>query len=563
MRRTTDVDRDGTLDNQIVAHEWAHFISNRLIGDASGLNTQIAGGLGEGWADFHALLMTVKSTDSLFPANRQFQGVYPVSTYATSDYYFGFRRVPYSIDFNIDPLTFKHISNGVPLPDGVPILFGRDGSTNAEVHNTGEVWATMLWECWVSLLQGTLGNNPRLTFDEARDRMKDYLVAAYKMTPNSPTLLEARDALLAAAFANDKLDFALFWNAFARRGAGINAVAPDRYSVTNSPGLVESFEVGGALDVISTSLDDSFVSCDRDGTLDNAEVGKLTIVIRNSGTTALASTIATVTTTNPNVTFPNGNQIRLAPTQPFGTATAVFYVALNGAAGVQVMDFRVAVTDPRLTPNVPVVRTIATRGNFDTETGSTTDNVEAPVSAWMPVLRMGTGPFERVQETTSPLNHVWHGPTIGQISDRTLVSPELQVGTGEFSFSFDHRYSFEFAGSDYFDGGVIELSSDGGVTWNDIGAGYTQTIIRGGGNPLEGRRAYAGRSPEYPAKVNQTISLGTTYANKTVRIRFRIGEDVFVGAPGWDLDNFVFNGLTNAPFTRIVPNTPACVAPSR
>ena len=26
------VQRDGTLDDQIVAHEWGHYISNRLVG---------------------------------------------------------------------------------------------------------------------------------------------------------------------------------------------------------------------------------------------------------------------------------------------------------------------------------------------------------------------------------------------------------------------------------------------------------------------------------------------------------------------------------------------------
>jgi len=45
-----------------------------------------------------------------------------------------------------DPLTYKHISNGVAIT-GAPISFGAAGANNAEVHNTGEVWTSMLWEC--------------------------------------------------------------------------------------------------------------------------------------------------------------------------------------------------------------------------------------------------------------------------------------------------------------------------------------------------------------------------------------------------------------------------------
>src|SRR6185369_10959252 len=49
------MNRDGSIDNQIVAHEWGHYISNRLIGDGSGLGNQQGAGMGEGWGDFHSM----------------------------------------------------------------------------------------------------------------------------------------------------------------------------------------------------------------------------------------------------------------------------------------------------------------------------------------------------------------------------------------------------------------------------------------------------------------------------------------------------------------------------
>src|SRR5690606_32283925 len=47
--------RDGDLDAEISMHEMTHGTSNRLVGNAAGLNWDPARGLGEGWSDFVAL----------------------------------------------------------------------------------------------------------------------------------------------------------------------------------------------------------------------------------------------------------------------------------------------------------------------------------------------------------------------------------------------------------------------------------------------------------------------------------------------------------------------------
>ena len=60
--------------------------------------------------------------------------------------------------------------------------------------------------------------------------MREYLVAAFKLLPGSPTFLEGRDALLAAALAGDPVDAQRFWAAFATRGFGVGASGPtDRF----------------------------------------------------------------------------------------------------------------------------------------------------------------------------------------------------------------------------------------------------------------------------------------------------------------------------------------------
>src|SRR5690606_11832515 len=62
--RKTPIDLDGALDSGIVAHEYFHYVSNRLIGDGLGLVNNQGNSMGEGWGDFAMLMMTVREGDS-------------------------------------------------------------------------------------------------------------------------------------------------------------------------------------------------------------------------------------------------------------------------------------------------------------------------------------------------------------------------------------------------------------------------------------------------------------------------------------------------------------------
>lgn len=549
-------DRDGAIDNLVVAHEWGHYISNRLIGDASGLSSQLSRGLGEGWGDFHALLMSVRPEDAAVASNTNFNGVYALAgfvapAFSSDPYYFGLRRYPYSTDFAKNPLTYQHIADANPLPGGAPLE--DNGVENSEVHNAGEIWATMLWECYAALLRDTLGATPRLTFDEAQTRMRDYLVAAYKMTPNDPTLLEARDALLLAAYVGDSTDHGLFVQAFATRGAGMGAGdVPDRFTSTND-GVVESFSTGNALALEAIALEDSVSGpCGADGALDDGETGSLTVTVRNVGAGDLANVTVSVTTTNAGVTFPMGSAAMIPAIAPYSSGTVTLDVAASGLTDITTLGFDV--TASATSANTAVL-SATVLGNFDDIAAqSSTDTVEPALTPWT-----ADGGWARAEISAS--SHEWRGPDIGAISDVTLTSPELLIApSGTFSFSFSHAYQFETN----FDGGVIEITSDGGATWTDIGAEAmtpatysTEILFFGGGNPLEGRRSFTGTS----ARSTVTANLGSAYNGRIVQIRFRIGTDLGVGGSGWQIDDLAFTNLLEDPFPVRVAHDVTCHQP--
>jgi len=55
----TKPDRDGSFDNDIPMHEYTHGISTRLTGGPSNsdcLQDGEAGGMGEGWSDYFAIM---------------------------------------------------------------------------------------------------------------------------------------------------------------------------------------------------------------------------------------------------------------------------------------------------------------------------------------------------------------------------------------------------------------------------------------------------------------------------------------------------------------------------
>jgi len=547
MVRATDVERDGTIDNTIVGHEWGHYIHNRLV---DGGNRQHSA-MSEGWADFFGIYMGHKETDDL-------SGAYAVGVYATfstsaDSGYFGIRRYPYSTDPAKNALSFRHISNGEDLPS-VP---GDPGGANSQVHNAGEVWASMLWDGYLALVARSQGANAPYDFMGARRRMADYVVAGLKMTPETATYTEGRDGVLAAAFAADIDDGMALAQAFAGRGAGSCAESPARFS-TSLQGLTESNDLAPVIDVMNVTIDDSVFSCDQDGILDGGEVGLLTVEVANTGIANLDNAQLSASTDLPGVVFTNGPQLTLGTITPFDTATATVEVRLDGETVVDLSTLDVEVTVTATTAcEGTVTNGLSTRVHADDNVmSSATDTVESTVEAWAKEGDFGAEVWER--EAVSAEDHRWHGEDRGSISDTWLESPDLVVdAAADFVLTFGHIYDFEVSDNTLWDGGVVEISNDGGTTWTDVDQfddpGYDGPLTDQADNPLSFREAYSGQNPSYPAPDVVTLDFGQAFAGDTVRVRFRIGTDQAVGAPGWFIDDIAFSGITNLPFGTLEP----------
>ncbi|TPV95000.1 MAG: peptidase [Myxococcales bacterium FL481] len=571
MTRESRPDLDGTIDNQIVAHEWGHYLHHRLVlcGGHS------CGGMSEGWADYVALHMTAREDDDA-------EGLYSIAGYASASYsennhYFGIRRYPYTTDMSKNPLTFKHIKNSESLPEDIAMQ--PAAPDNAQVHNVGEVWASMLHEGHMNLLAASRGPDARMTWEEAHRRMADYLVAGMKLTPVEPSFVEQRDAILAAAAAINPDDMLALAEGFAKRGLGSCAVAPPPTSLDNEE-AVESMDLKGNMQFRAWGLVDAVESCDDDGVLDINEQGLLLMLVANTGAVPLEAMTATVTSTSDALVL-GATPIEIPSLAPHTeTIVPVPATIAPDTTEVELLPIEITLADPdACTPELKT--TLIARANVDeVEQSSASDDVEAHNSALTvaqndghPAPLWGRVRFGGDHPPHDESQHMWWGQDAATISDTTLTTPALELtGTEPFVFEFSHLHSFESGPAEpegpdvHWDGAVLEISTNGGLTWEDVSTyvdpGYGGTIGEYPNlpNPLAGREGFVGASAGAPTWTLEplTLDFGTELEDKTVHLRFRIGTDAAVGALGWLIDDIKVTGISNTPFTSVVPDDGDC-----
>jgi hypothetical protein len=103
-----------------------------------------------------------------------------------------------------------------------------------------------------------------------------------------------------------------------------------------------------------------------------------------------------------------------------------------------------------------------------------------------------------------------------------------------------------------YDGGVLEISTDGGATWQRLESEllndpYDFQIPAGFGNPLGGTNAWCGDPQDW---LNSIVNVDD-FAGQTVQFRWRMGTDDIEDHPGWDIDNVRVQSCVEEPPTAV------------
>lgn len=528
--------RDGDFDNEIILHELSHGTSNRLHNNASGLGTPISRGMGEGWSDFYARSL-------LSSADEDVDGIYAFGAYSTylgttnytNNYYYGIRRFPYAVKTNVgangrphNPLTYADTNpNLISLTDGAFARgpFGAGGRAGAiAVHNIGEVWSMALFEVRARVIK-------RMGYEAGNQRMLQLVTDAMKLDPVNPTLIDARNSLLAADAAGfNSEDEQDIWAGFATRGIGFNATSPTATNVD----VKESFDnpVPGLGTITFTDA-----SCNANGAADPGEDLLLSVPLTNPLHTTLTDVAVTI----------GGETVSYGTITPNQTVTKqVPYTVPGDAACGEALDVTVIVdsnlgqqtkTFPLQTGGQP---NITFAQNFD---GAA---VPALPAGWSALVNpQGSPVWRTVNTSTQSAPNAAFVNFAATTTLSFLQSPAIPVTSSNARLTFRHSYNSEFE----WDGAILQISLDG-VNYLDIldsGAGarfieggfnyvLKNAAVDGNTNLLQNRPAWTGNSGGF---ITTTVQLPAAAAGKSVRFRWISGADsaFTVNNSGWTIDN--------------------------
>ena len=147
--------------------------------------------------------------------------------------------------------------------------------------------------------------------------------------------------------------------------------------------------------------------------------------------------------------------------------------------------------------------------------------------------------FDATYATSGTTNLWGDDPDAAAGTHSISMTRSIAIPAGSTAFlRFNHAFGFEDDASGAYDGGVLEVSTNNGASYADIGSrltdvGYNGTLSTVSNNPIEGRNAFVRESNGYQSSRATLSTLG----GQSVRFRFTIGRDTSVGDYGWFIDD--------------------------
>ncbi|MBI4914330.1 MAG: hypothetical protein HY825_00650 [Acidobacteria bacterium] len=171
-----------------------------------------------------------------------------------------------------------------------------------------------------------------------------------------------------------------------------------------------------------------------------------------------------------------------------------------------------------------------------------TEEFETGAAGWTTVTMSGTANLWAL--VTTAYNSATHSEfcaDIGSTSANALISPVIAPVAGSV-LTFWHRFTTESG----WDGGRLEVSTDGGGTWAQVpgsaflSGGYNGTTSGTYGNPIPGA-AWTGTGGSGNNFLEVRVDM-TAYAGSNVRVRWALGTDSSVTGDGWWVDSVSLTG---------------------
>lgn len=286
-------------------------------------------------------------------------------------------------------------------------------------------------------------------------------------------------------------------------------------------------------------VDDPLYGGDDSGCPEAGETVSVTLSLANGGGVAATGIVSVITTDDPYVVI-NDGVATLASLDPGADAP------LSSSYSLTLLpvcpELHEIVFDVAVTADLGYV----TSGRFSVLTGGPpfADDVESGEGEWTHCVVTPSFIDQWHVDTYRyhSEGHSWKfgGPgatPYADSSDGALVMRPMCVGVNG-RFSFWHWMDAEegFSGSDAWDCGFVEITTDGGVSWNILHPddGYTHVKNYNPANPLpEGTPCWSG-SFDWR---EETFDL-SPHAGETVQIRLRFVSDGYITREGWYVDDF-------------------------